>query len=65
MSRFRRPLRWGARGDGVHLDGQEVVLGQAETETDFVGTAARYLRERAEQAPQTVREVFPPRLCRP
>lgn len=56
-------LAMGARGDGVHLDRQEVVLGQAETETDFVGTAARYLRERAEQAPQTVREVFPPRCA--
>lgn len=56
-------LATGARGEGVHLDGKDVALGQAETETDFIGTAARYLRERAEQAPKTVREVFPPRCA--
>ncbi len=56
-------LAVGARGEGVHLDGRSIVLGQEETEVDFVGTAARYLRERAEQATETVREVFPPRCA--
>jgi fructose-1,6-bisphosphatase/inositol monophosphatase family enzyme len=56
-------LAVGARGDGVCLDGCDVTLGRAETEIDFVGTAARYLRERAEQAPETVREVFRPRCA--
>jgi fructose-1,6-bisphosphatase/inositol monophosphatase family enzyme len=56
-------LAVGARGDGVRLDGREVALGKAETEADFVGTAARYLRERAEEAPETVREVFRPRCA--
>ncbi|MEP4380664.1 MAG: inositol monophosphatase [Alphaproteobacteria bacterium] len=56
-------LALGARGDGVRLNGRDVALGNAETETDFVGTAARYLRERAERAPETVREVFRPRCA--
>jgi fructose-1,6-bisphosphatase/inositol monophosphatase family enzyme len=56
-------LAVGARGDGVRLDGRNVSLGKAETEADFVGTAARHLRERAEQAPETVREVFRPRCA--
>ncbi|MDA0786503.1 MAG: inositol monophosphatase [Proteobacteria bacterium] len=56
-------LAVGARGDGVCLNGEKVALGKVETETDFVGTAARYLRERAEDAPETVREVFRPRCA--
>jgi len=56
-------LAVGARGDGVRLSGQKVALGDSSAESDFVGTAARYLRERAEAAPGTVREVFRPRCA--
>lgn len=56
-------LAVGARGDGVRLNGEEVILGDSGTESDFVGTAARHLRERAEAAPDTVREVFRPRCA--
>lgn len=56
-------LAVGARGEGVYLAGQAVTLGAAEPESDYVGTAARYLRERAEQSPETVREVFRPRCA--
>ena len=56
-------LAVGARGEGVRLSGQAVRLGEPGGESDFVGTAARYLRERAEAAPETVREVFRPRCA--
>lgn len=56
-------LAVGARGAGVRLNGHKVILGNAGMARDFVGTAARYLRERAEAAPETVREVFPPRCA--
>ncbi len=56
-------LAIGARGDGVRLSGQDVTLGDSGAEAAFVGTAARYLRERAEAAPEIVREVFRPRCA--
>tara|TARA_R110002110_G_scaffold260260_1_gene475848 strand:+ start:31713 stop:32516 length:804 start_codon:yes stop_codon:yes gene_type:complete len=56
-------LAIGARGDGVRLSGEDVTLGDGGEETTFVGTAARHLRERAEAAPDTVREVFRPRCA--
>ncbi|MBO21675.1 MAG: inositol-1-monophosphatase [Rhodospirillaceae bacterium] len=56
-------LAFGARGEGVSLDGRAISLGTAGGTSDFVGTAARYLRERAEAAPETVRQVFPPRCA--
>lgn len=56
-------LAIGARGDGVRLSGDDVRLGDTGAESGFVGTAARYLRERAEAAPDTVRKVFRPRCA--
>ncbi|MEK9965749.1 MAG: inositol monophosphatase family protein [Rhodospirillaceae bacterium] len=56
-------LAFGARGDGVSLDGIPVSLGDGDADAALVGTAARYLRERAEAAPETVREVFRPRCA--
>lgn len=56
-------LAFGARGDGVQLDGASVTLGGGAADEEFVGTAVRYLRERAEAAPDTVREVFRPRCA--
>ena len=56
-------LAFGARGGGVELDGKPVVLGGDVDDGAFIGTAARYLRERAEAAPGTVQEVFRPRCA--
>lgn len=50
----------GARGDGVQFNGARVVLGDKGGEDGYVGTAARYLFERAEQDSTTIREVFRP-----
>lgn len=50
----------GARGSGVTFDGETVRLGADDRTDGFVGTAARYLFERAETRTDIVDQVFRP-----
>lgn len=50
----------GERGAGVTFDGQRVRLGTDARTDGFVGTAARYLFERAESRADVVNQVFRP-----
>ncbi len=48
----------GVRGDGVTFDGERLRLGQPGNMGSYVGTAARYLFDRAEARPDVIERAY-------
>jgi fructose-1,6-bisphosphatase/inositol monophosphatase family enzyme len=48
----------GVRGDGVIFDGQRLRLEDSEAASGYVGTAARYLFDRAEARPDLIEQIY-------
>ena len=50
----------GSRGEGVLFDGNPVRLNERKRTDEVIGTAARYLFERAEQRTDVIQQIYRP-----